>query len=324
MKIARSLPGGAGFGPSAVTIGNFDGTHIAHRQLLRGVAEAARERGLHATVLTFDPHPATIVAPERPLRLLSTHAERCTLMQREGIEQVLILPFTFEVARMTPEEFVGQVLVSTLGARIVLVGENFRFGHKQAGNTRILAELGERFGFETQVMGAVTRRGRTVSSSEVRRAVESGNMALAARLLDRCYALEGEVIAGHGIGAKQLVPTLNLRTPAEVIPCTGVYITRTGDLDRAERWWDSLTNVGYRPTFGGRDLSIETFLLSAFEEPAPARIRVEFLHRLREERKFETPEALKTQILRDVGRARAFFRRTRKWARPLLQSDPLR
>jgi riboflavin kinase / FMN adenylyltransferase len=314
MKIARSLQGAAGFGPSAVTIGNFDGTHIGHRQLLRGVVEAARERALHATVLTFDPHPAAIVAPERPLRLLSTHTERSTLMQREGIEQVLILPFTFEVAHLTPQEFVEQVLVNTLGARVVVVGENFRFGHKQAGNTRVLAELGERFGFETRIVGAVKRRGRIVSSSEVRRAVETGDVALAARLLERAYALEGEVIAGHGIGAKQMVPTLNLRTPAEVIPCTGVYITRTADLDRVERQWDSVTNVGYRPTFGGRDLSIETFLLSAFEEPTPARIRVEFVHRLREERKFETPEALKAQILRDVARAQAFFHRTRKWA----------
>jgi riboflavin kinase/FMN adenylyltransferase len=278
------------------------------------VVEAARERALQATVLTFDPHPAAIVAPERPLRLLSTHAERSTLMQREGIEQVLILPFTFEVAHMTPEEFVEQVLVKTLGARVVVVGENFRFGHKQAGDTRVLTELGERFGFETRIMGAVKRRGRIVSSSEVRRAVETGSVSLAARLLERPYALEGEVIAGHGMGAKQTVPTLNLRTPAEVIPGTGVYITRTGDLDRGERQWDSVTNVGYRPTFGGRDLSIETFLLSAFEEPTPARIRVEFLHRLREERKFETPEALKAQILRDVVRAQAFFRRARKWA----------
>jgi len=319
MKIARSLQGAAGFGPSAVTIGNFDGTHIGHRRLLCGVVEAARERTLHATVLTFDPHPAAIVTPERSLRLLSTHAERSTLMQREGIEQVLILPFTFEVAHMTPEEFVEQVLVNTLGARVVVVGENFRFGHKQAGNTRVLAELGDRFGFETRIMGAVKRRGRIVSSSEVRRAVETGDVALAARLLERCYALEGEVIAGHGIGAKQMVPTLNLRTPAEVIPCTGVYITRTADLDRVERRWDSVTNVGYRPTFGGRDLSIETFLLSAFEEPTPARIRVEFLHRLREERKFETPEALKAQILRDVARAQAFFRRARKWAAAALK-----
>jgi riboflavin kinase/FMN adenylyltransferase len=245
-------------------------------------------------------------------------------MQREGIEQVLILPFTFDVAHMTPEEFVEQVLVGTLGARIVVVGENFRFGHKQTGDTRVLAELGKRFDFETRIMGAVKRRGRIVSSSEVRRAVETGNVALAARLLEHCYALEGEVIAGHGLGAKQTVPTLNVRTPAEVIPGTGVYITRTADLDRPQRHWDSVTNVGYRPTFGGRDLSIETFLLSAFEEPTPGRIRLEFLHRLREERKFETPELLKAQILRDVARAQAFFRRARKWAGPLLQSDPLK
>jgi len=203
--------------------------------------------------------------------------------------------------------------VNTLGARIVVVGENFRFGHKQAGNTRILGELGERFGFETRIVGAVERRGRIVSSSEVRRAVESGNVALAGRLLEHPYALEGEVMAGHGLGAKQTVPTLNLRTPAEVIPGTGVYITRTADLDRMQRRWDSVTNVGYRPTFGGRDLSIETFLLSGFEEPAPGRIRVEFLKRLREERKFETPEALKAQIMCDVARAQAFFRRVKKW-----------
>jgi riboflavin kinase/FMN adenylyltransferase len=265
-------------------------------------------------VLTFDPHPATIVAPERPSRLLSTHTERCTLMQSEGIEQVLILPFTFEVAHSTPEEFVEQVLVNTLGAKLVLVGENFRFGYRQAGNTQVLAELGKRFGFETRVMGAVLRRGRTVSSSEVRRAVEAGNVALAARLLERPYALEGEVVQGHGIGAKQAVPTLNLRTPAEVLPSTGVYITRTIDLDRENRQWDSVTNVGYRPTFGGRDLSIETFLLGEFEEPTPARIRVEFIRRLREECKFETPAALKAQILRDVSRTNAFFRRARKWA----------
>jgi riboflavin kinase/FMN adenylyltransferase len=144
--------------------------------------------------------------------------------------------------------------------------------------------------------------------------VEAGNVALAARLLERPYALEGEVVQGHGIGAKQAVPTLNLRTPAEVLPSTGVYITRTIDLDRENRQWDSVTNVGYRPTFGGRDLSIETFLLGEFEEPTPARIRVEFIRRLREECKFETPAALKAQILRDVSRTNAFFRRARKWA----------
>jgi riboflavin kinase/FMN adenylyltransferase len=156
-----------------------------------------------------------------------------------------------------------------------------------------------------------------VSSSEIRRAVESGKVTLAARLLGRPYATAGEVVPGHGIGSKQTVPTLNLRTHAQVLPSTGVYISRTFDAE-SERSWNSITNVGYRPTFadasGGQELTIETFLLDRLDPPAPQRIRVEYLRRVREERKFETPEALKAQILRDVGRAQAYFRRATKWA----------
>jgi riboflavin kinase/FMN adenylyltransferase len=158
------------------------------------------------------------------------------------------------------------------------------------------------------VVPPVRRRGRIVSSSEIRRAVEAGNVPLAGRLLGRAYALEGVVIAGHGIGSKQTVPTLNLKTHAQVLPLAGVYITRTYDADSA-RHWNSITNIGYRPTFDGRELSVETFLLDPLEPPPPARIRVEFLRRVREERKFESPEALKAQILRDANRARVYFRR---------------
>ncbi len=171
-------------------------------------------------------------------------------------------------------------------------------------------------------MTPVKWRGRAVSSSEIRRAVESGKVALAARLLGRPYATAGEVVPGHGIGSKQTVPTLNLRTHAQVLPSTGVYITRTFDAE-SERSWNSITNVGYRPTFadasGGQELTIETFLLDRLEPPAPERIRVEYLRRVREERKFETPEALKAQILCDVGRAQAFFRRVTKWVRRPLE-----
>ena len=195
---------------------------------------------------------------------------------------------------------------------MVVVGDNFLFGHDQAGDTKVLAQLGERFGFETRVITPVKRRGRTVSSSEIRRAVEAGKVALAARLLGRPYATAGVVVPGHGVGSKQTVPTLNLRTHAQVLPATGVYITRTFDAESARRW-NSITNVGYRPTFadasGGHELTIETFLLEPLEPPAPEHIRVEYLRRVREERKFETPEALKAQILRDVGRAQAYFRR---------------
>jgi len=310
MRIARSLKEAEGFGPSALTIGNFDGAHAGHRELLRQTVRAAREDGLRSAVLTFDPHPAVIVAPARAPKLLTTHDERCELMREQGIDDVLILPFTAEVGRLTPEEFVDQILVKVLGARIVLVGDNFRFGHRQAGDVSKLLELGILHGFEPRIIGSVKRRGRMVSSTEIRQLIGAGKVALAARLLERPYAVEGRVVPGHGIGAKQTVPTLNLDTEAEIIPGVGVYITRTADLDSSRRW-NSITNVGYRPTFGRESrLTIETFLLEpALEGSPPARIRVQFLRRVRDEKKFENAEALKAQILRDVGRAKAFFRR---------------
>jgi riboflavin kinase/FMN adenylyltransferase len=309
MKIARRVEEAAGFAPSAVTIGNFDGVHLGHRHLFDEVARTAREMGARPTVLTFDPHPARVVAPDRAPRLLTPVEERCELMASSGIEQVLALPFDSELARLTPEEFVKQIVVETLGAKIVLVGDNFRFGHKQAGDARLLTELGSRYGFETRIVGAVKLRGRVVSSSEVRRLVEAGEVARACRFLKRPYGISGEVVRGHGVGSKEVVPTLNLKTSSEVLPRRGVYITRTRDFD-SPRKWESITNIGVRPTFGGDgELSIETFLLEALAGATPARIRLEFLRRVRDERKFENPEALKAQVLSDVSRARTYFRR---------------
>ncbi len=306
MRLARTMEQAAGFGASAVTIGNFDGVHIGHQHLFKLVSDAARRCGGTPTVLTFDPHPAKVVAPERAPRLLTTPEERIGLMARYGIEQVLLLPFSADVARLSPEEFVDRILVRALGAKAVVVGDNFRFGHKQAGDTRLLAELGSRYGYETSIAGAVKCRGRVVSSSAVRALIDAGNMALACRFLNRPYALSGIVVRGHGIGSKQTVPTLNLKTEAEVLPARGVYITRTHDKSRS---WNSITNVGVRPTFGGQELSIETFLLEPLIGETPSQIRVEFLRRVREERKFESPEALKEQIMRDVARAQTYFRR---------------
>ena len=298
-----------------VTIGNFDGVHRAHRRLLRTTLEAAGDSGLRPAVLMFDPHPSCVVAPERAPRLLTSIEERCELIRREGIENVLVQPFTTELARFTPEEFATQFLRDGLGAKCVIVGENFRFGCKQAGDTQMLRNLGAQLGFEVRLIEIVRWRGRRVSSGEVRKLVAMGEVGIAGRLLERPYAISGEIVTGHGIGSKQTVPTLNLRTEAQVIPARGVYITWTKDLD-GTRLWNSITNIGYRPTFGetcGTDntLSIETFLLDPFDGATPERIRLEFLRRVRDERKFESPEALKAQILRDVGRAKAYFRRVR-------------
>jgi riboflavin kinase/FMN adenylyltransferase len=296
------------FGPSALTIGNFDGVHAGHREILRRVVELAHERGWKPSVLTFDPHPARIVAPERAPRLLTTLEERALLMRDAGIEQVLILPFTRELAAFSPERFVREIVVARLEARAVLVGDNFRFGHDHAGDTRLLAELGRQHGFLVEAVPAIRMRGRVVSSSAVRRLVEEGNVALAGRLLGRPVALAGEVVAGQGIGSKQTVPTLNLAPAAEVLPASGVYITRTTDPASGRRW-PSVTNIGTRPTFGGESVTVETFLLVPLEGASPRSIRVEFLRRLREERRFEDAAALKRQILGDVGRAQSYFRR---------------
>jgi len=308
-RIFRSLDEiPADFGPSSLTIGNFDGVHEGHRRIFRRVRELA-SGGVKPSVLTFNPHPTRIVAPERAPRLMTSSEERAVLMVKEGIEQVLILPFDTHVAQLSPAEFVAQILVHKLGVRAVVVGDNFRFGHRQAGNAQVLQELGERFGFITEVVAAVTVRGMLVSSSALRRLVDAGQVTRAARLLGRPYSLAGEVVAGHGMGRRQTVPTLNLRPQSEVFPKTGVYITCTRDLD-SRRQWKSVTNIGYRPTFGGdQDISIETFLLEPLSGESPRRIRVSFLWRLRDERKFESPEALKAQIFRDVARAETYFLR---------------
>jgi len=316
VNIYRSLASvPADFGPCALTIGNFDGVHFGHRQILRRVAAFARERGWKPSVLTFDPHPTRIVAPERTPRLMTSPDRRAELMHEEGIEQVLILPFTTEVAHLTPEEFARQIVVGRLQTRAVLVGANFRFGYRHAGDVGLLAELGRRMGFETEIVDAISSRGRMVSSSGIRSLIESGRVSLAARFLLHPYALEGAVVGGRGVGSQQTVPTLNLATSAEVLPARGVYVTRTTDLETG-RSWDSITNIGYRPTFGASgELSIETFLLGGAVVPPPNRIRVEFLWRVRDERKFPDAAALKSQILRDVRAAQSWFRRARAWIR---------
>jgi riboflavin kinase / FMN adenylyltransferase len=306
------------FGPSALTIGNFDGVHLGHRQILRRLRALADANGWKASVVTFDPHPTRLVAPQRAPRLLTTPERRAELMREEGVDQVLILPFTRHVAQLSAEEFVSGLLVERLGARVVLVGDNFHFGRAQSGNVQSLEEWGPKYGFRTEIVRVVACRGHIVSSSGIRGLILTGRVSLAARHLQRPYGVEGQVVSGRGVGSRQTVPTLNLDTAAEVIPASGVYVTRTFDL-AGGRQWNSVTNIGFRPTFGRSDqLSIETYLLDPLEGDTPPRIRVEFLLRLRSEKEFASAEDLKAQILLDVRAARSFFRRAKAWiGRPL-------
>jgi riboflavin kinase/FMN adenylyltransferase len=237
--------------------------------------------------------------------------QRLRGLEAEGIESVLLIPFSLEFAKLTPEEFVEQVIAGTLKARAVLIGEDFRFGYKQAGNLDTLRELGSRCGFLLEPVPAVARRGERISSSVIRKFVMEGSVSRACRMLGAPFALEGAVVRGHGIGSRQTVPTLNLAAENEVLPKTGVYVTRTRALD-SRRLWNSITNVGYRPTFEGEGLTVETFLLEPLGNTHPERIEVSFLAFVRDERRFESPEALKAQILKDVGVANRLHGRLAK------------
>jgi riboflavin kinase / FMN adenylyltransferase len=291
--------------------------HCGHRRILRRVSALARQEGWKSAALTFDPHPAKLVAPANAPRLLTTLDERARMMLEQGIDEILILPFTPSVAALSPEDFVREILVDKLKTRAVLVGANFHFGKRASGDAGTLEELGERYSFETDIIPPVLWRKRVISSSEIRRAIEAGDVSTACRMLGRPFALRGRVVSGEGRGAKQTVPTLNLDAEAEVIPKTGVYVTRTRDTGGPRlREWPSITNIGYRPTFDGHHRTIETYLLAALDGPAPEKITVEFLRWVRDERKFESPEALKTQILKDVSLAQTYFRRRGEAAAP--------
>jgi len=297
---------------SVLAIGNFDGIHLGHQAILRATVERAHALHAVSTVLTFDPSPRKVLRPESaPLRL-STIAQRLEWFNALGIEAAVIMPFTLELSRLSPEEFVEQILVRDLHVKTVLVGENFHFGHKQAGNVNLLKELGSKSGFAVVVIPPVQYHGEVVSSTIIRREVAEGDVSHAGRLLGRPFALTGEVAPGTGTGRKFTFPTLNLAAEQELLPARGVYITRTV-FEGETRSHRSVTNIGVRPTFNGSSLSVETHLLDFQPEATPKRIEVRFCERLREEKKFNGPEELRAQIAADIARADKFFSRLRRF-----------
>ena len=322
MKIFHSLEEVARLSrPSTVTVGSFDGIHCAHKELLRRVRERARQQGSMSVAVTFDPHPVAVLAPDKAPSMLTPLPIKVELLERSGIDGLLILPFTLEFSRWSPEKFVEEVLVRTLRAETVFVGENFHFGHRQAGNPQMLQELGERFGFRTEILSKMSLRHKIVSSSQIRILLEQGHITLANRLLGRPFYLRGPIQTGLGIGSTRSVPTFNLDAATSLVPRRGVYITAArlgfanqpvGRADSLSGSMPSVTNVGTRPTFGERELGVETHLLEPWGGEKPSVLEIGFLYRLREERKFGSAELLKTQILRDVRRAQDYFRRLRR------------
>ena len=287
---------------SVLAVGNFDGLHLGHQAILRATVERALETNAVSTALTFDPPPLKVLRPESAPPRISTNTQRIEWCSILGLEAAVVMPFTIELSRLAPEDFVEQILVNELRVATILVGENFRFGHRQSGNVKLLRELGERLGFEVVIVPPVVFRGEIVSSTIIRREIAEGDVSHAGRLLGRPFVLTGEVVSGTGTGKKFTFPTLNLVPEQELLPARGVYITRTcfpGD-SRSHR---SVTNIGMRPTFNGNALTVETHLLDFSGEIPAKRMEVRFWKRLRPEKKFSGPEELRQQIARDIDSA---------------------
>jgi riboflavin kinase/FMN adenylyltransferase len=296
---------------STVAIGNFDGIHLGHQSILRAAVARAGDINAVPTVLTFDPPPQKILRPESaPLRL-STQNQRLRAFADLHMESAVVLPFTHALSRLTPQEFVDQILVRDLQVRAVFVGENFRFGHKQSGDAALLRQLGVERGFDVVIVPQVVHGSQIVSSTIIRREIAAGDVTRAARLLGRPFVLTGKVIPGTGTGRRFTFPTLNLGPEQELLPARGVYITRTL-LERESRSRRSVTNIGVRPTFNGSSVTVESHILEPIPEISPGRIEVEFWKRLREEKKFSGPDELRAQIARDISTARKFFTRLRR------------
>lgn len=302
---------------SVLAIGNFDGLHLGHQAILRATVERALEIKTVSTALTFDPAPLKILRPESAPPRISTNTQRIAGFSMMGMDAAVVMPFTMELARLAPEDFVEQILVRDLQVAAILVGENFRFGHRQSGNVKLLRELGQRLGFEVVIIPPVVYRGEIVSSTIIRREIAEGDVSHAGRLLGRPFTLTGEVVSGTGTGTRFTFPTLNLAPEQELLPARGVYITRTsfhGDWESRP----SVTNIGMRPTFNGNALSVETHLLDFSGEIPARRLEVQFWHRLREEKKFSGATELREQIARDIESGKRFFSRLRK-----LSSSPV-
>jgi riboflavin kinase / FMN adenylyltransferase len=296
-----------GFGPTVAAIGNFDGVHLGHHQILAGVVAEARSTGARAVAITFDPHPEQFLRPAQAPKLIAPLAERLRLLSATGIDNVLVLKFDAALAGLPPADFVHNILVAALGVRSLHEGQSFRFGRGAAAGIKELEAYGAEFGFTIHIDSPVCVHGLQVSSSAIRALVAAGDVRRARWMLGRPFAVLSTQARGRGIGSRLLVPTVNLAAYDGLLPAFGVYVTR---LKVAGRAFQSVTNVGNRPTFGEASFAVESHILDfepiELDDQTP--IELEFLLRLRGERTWPSPEALKAQIFKDVARARRYFR----------------
>ena len=307
MRISRSLPVTAR-DPVALTIGNFDGVHLGHQAMLARLTAASRELGLASCVMTFEPHPREFFAPDQAPTRLTSLREKLELLARCGVERVQICRFNFDFARTTPEDFVTRILHRGLGARWILVGDDFRFGARRAGDFVMLKQAGRECGFEVHAMSSVTVDQVRVSSTAVRESLASGDMPRAQRLLGRAYSISGRVVSGDRLGRKLDCPTANVLMKHNRPPLSGIFAVDVRGIDA--RVLPGVASLGVRPTVA-RDArpSLEVHVFDFDREIYGAHLQVDFLHKFRDEEKYADVETLKRQIAVDVANAKAYFQR---------------
>ena len=294
------------FGPAVVSVGNFDGVHRAHARVLQEIVRRAKELNGKAIAVTFEPHPVRILRPESDLKLITPKQEKLRLLGATGLDAVLVLPFGRDLSLMTPQQFAERILKKKLQACEVHEGYNFHFGHKAAGTVEVLEEFGRQMGFAVKAYPEMKLRGEPVSSSHIRKLLREGRLSRARHLLARPFSILSTPGRGRGYGSKYTVPTINLSRYEELVPKDGVYITWTRI---GQECFDSVTNVGGRPTFGAESFAIESHLLNfhPLELTPDTEVEIHFLERLRDEIRFSSIEALRDQIAKDVKKARRYF-----------------
>ncbi|OGQ72733.1 MAG: riboflavin biosynthesis protein RibF [Deltaproteobacteria bacterium RIFCSPLOWO2_12_FULL_60_16] len=292
-----------------LTLGNFDGIHLGHQALLQHVVEDAKALGGHSVVLTFEPHPLQLLAPERAPRLILTHKDKMILLQSFGVDAVVIQAFNAAFAKVEAEEFMQRHLVGRLGVRKMWVGRDLRFGKGRKGRVEDLIRWGGRSGFEVGIVEPVELGGVRVSSSRIRSLIERGDVRQAERFLGRLHFVTGRVARGHQRGRQLGFPTANIAPRTEVLPLDGIYATF---LEADDRLWPSVTNIGVNPTFGEGPRTVESYVFDFADDLYGRTVKLFFVQRLREEQKFSSAETLVEQMREDVRRAQEVLSQTPK------------
>lgn len=304
MRIFESLDFSERFVNPVLTIGNYDGLHLGHRRIIEKIQEKAFDLNGTSMLMTFHPHPLTILRPDKCIGLITPLHVKKRLIEEAGIDVLIIIPFTDDFRHITPEAFVDKLLVKKLGIKGLIVGYDFKFGKEGKGNVECLAFHSTEYGFFFEIQGAITFDGEKVGSNRIRKMIQEGDVGKAALHLDRPYMIEGTVVKGEGRGRTIGFPTINLKTEFPLIPKRGVYIT---DVDVGGKRYPAVTNIGYNPTFDGQSLTIETYILDFSGDLYDRNIALYFLERVRDEVRFSSVDELKERIWKDVEAAREYF-----------------